>query len=153
MNSSVRLYSLPHVAHNLFCHGFPRELNTLVPLTASVLGWFCSALVVMRWWMEPGDVDLMEWRQQCLAAQKGSCETWSTDSWSLRPCSCNFGCHHAWVSLLSRKSGFVLRCKPKQLKAHHQSWTGRVKLEAATHWVTTIKLIRKYHPLSFTKKY
>lgn len=45
--------------------------------------------------MEPGDghcrscvlwssvLLLIKWGQQCLAAEKGSCETWSTDSWPL----------------------------------------------------------------------
>lgn len=81
---------------------------------------------------------------------------WNKEHWQLvpdRPCSCNFGCHHAWVSLSSRKSGFVLKCKPKQLKEHHQSWAGRVELEAAALWVTTVKFIRKYHSLPLTKKY
>lgn len=38
---------------------------------------------------------------------------WNTDHWQLvsdKPGSCNFRCHHAWVSLLSGKSGFGLRC-------------------------------------------
>lgn len=26
-----------------------------------------------------------------------------------KPCSCNFRCHHAWVSLLSGESGLVLK--------------------------------------------